>query len=286
MRVALVSNGNFFSTRMLAPLFAEADIEVTGAILVRVPPGAGGRIATLLRLTRRTGLRYALHKAGSLAAPRAEGLLSPSPVFLHHLCDRHGVPYYTPRSANGSEALAALRAWKPEVLVSVSSPERLDPEVLALAPMAAINVHWAPLPRYGGIAPTFWVLRNREPETAVTVHVMAPELDTGPILRQRRVSIGVEDSALGLQLRLTEAGAEELLAAIRELPGSIARATPQDPADRTYFTWPRREDVRALLRQGGRLARLRDYRRMGDLLDAERERQRQADRRAQGQSES
>jgi folate-dependent phosphoribosylglycinamide formyltransferase PurN len=278
VRVAVVSNGNFFSTRMLAPLFADPGIEVTGAILVRVPPGSGGRLRTLLRLTRRTGLRYALYKAASLAAPRAEGLLSRTPIFLHHLCDRHAVPYESLRSANGPDALAALRSWTPEVLVSVSSPERLAPEVLALGPMAAVNVHWGLLPRYAGVAPYFWVLRNGEPETGVTVHLMSPELDTGPVLRQRRLAIDPEETALGLQLRLTEAGGEELLSALKELPGSIEGAAEQDPNARSYFTWPTREDVRALRSLGRRLARLRDYRRMGDLLDAERERQREADR--------
>ena len=278
MRVAVVSNGNFFSTRMLAPLFADPGIEVTGAILVRTPPGSGGRLRTLVRLTRRTGLRYALYKAASLGAPRAEGLLSRTPIFLHHLCDRHAVPYESLRSANGADALAALRSWTPEVLVSVSSPERLTPEVLAVAPMAAVNVHWGLLPRYAGVAPYFWVLRNGEAETGVTVHLMAPELDTGPILRQRRLEIAAGETALGLQLRLAEAGAEELLTALKEVPGSIAGATQQDPAERTYFTWPTREDVRALRAMGRRLARPRDYRRMGDMLDAERERQREADR--------
>jgi methionyl-tRNA formyltransferase len=278
VRVAVVSNGNFFSTRMLAPLFADPGIEVTGAILVRTPPGSGGRLRTLVRLTRRTGLRYALYKAASLAAPRAEGLLSRTPIFLHHLCDRHAVPYESLRSANGPDAEAALRSWTPEVLVSVSSPERLTPEVLAVAPMAAVNVHWGLLPRYAGVAPYFWVLRNGEAETGVTVHLMAPELDTGPILRQRRLAIDPGETALGLQLRLAEAGAEELLAALKGVPGSIASAIEQVPSERTYFTWPTREDVRALRALGRRLARPRDYRRMGDMLDAERERQREADR--------
>ena len=278
MRVAIVSNGNFFSTRVLAPLFADPDIEVTGAILVRVPPGSAGRVRTLWRLARSTGLRYAVHKAGSLAAPRAEGLLSRSPIFLHHLCDRHAVPYHVLHTANGPEAMAALRAWTPEVLVSVSSPERFDPELLELAPMASVNLHWGLLPRYAGIAPYFWVLCNGEEEAGLTVHLMAPELDAGPILRQRRLRIDPLDTSLGLQLRLTEAGAEELIASLKELPGSIATAVAQDPADRSSFTWPAREDLRSLRRRGRRLARLGDYRRMGDLLDAERERQRDADR--------
>jgi hypothetical protein len=107
---------------------------------------------------------------------------------------------------------------------------------------------------------------------------MSPELDTGPILRQRRLAIDPTETALGLQLRLTEAGGEELLAALKGLPGSIVGAAEQDPGARSYFTWPTPEDVRALRSLGRRLARLRDYRRMGDLLDAERERQREADR--------
>ncbi len=55
----------------------------------------------------------------------------------------------------------------------------------------------------------------------MTVHLMSPELDTGPILRQRRLEIDPAETALGLQLRLTEAGGEELLAALKGLPGSI-----------------------------------------------------------------
>jgi methionyl-tRNA formyltransferase len=114
-------------------------------------------------------------------------------------------------------------------------------------------------------------LRNGERDAGVTVHLMVPDLDAGDILRQRPLEIAPDDTSLGLQLRLTEAGAQELLAAVKELPASIALARPQDLSRRTYETWPTRTDVRELRRRGRRLARLRDYRRMGDLLQAERE---------------
>jgi hypothetical protein len=270
VRVAIVSNGNFFSTRMLAPLFDDPDIVVTGAVLVRVPPGAGGRLGTLVRLARRTGLRFAIHKAGSLLGPRLEGLLSRTPIFLHHLCDRYAVPYRVLDTVNGTDGVEALRGWGPEVLISVSSPERFEPEVLEVVPTAAVNLHWGLLPAYAGIAPYFWVLRNGERETGLTVHLMVPELDAGAVLRQRRLQIEPEDTSLGLQLRLTAAGADELLAAVKELPASIATARPQDREERSYFTWPTPADVRELRRRGRRLARIRDYRHMGDLLDRER----------------
>jgi folate-dependent phosphoribosylglycinamide formyltransferase PurN len=266
LRVALVSNGNAFSTVMLRPLFDEPGVSVVGAILVRQPPGEGGRLGRLIRLARRTGWRYALHKLGTIAVPALIGAIDRRPVFLDQLCERRGVAHRTLETVNGQEGLATLRAWEPDVLVSVSSPERFDPGVLRIASVASINLHWALLPRYAGIAPYFWVLRNVERETGLTIHLMVPELDAGDVLRRRTLRIEPTDTSLGLQLRLTRAGAEELVEAVRELPDLLATATPQDRAGRSYFTWMRPADVEALRRNGRRLARWSDYTRMRAML--------------------
>ncbi len=272
MKVAIVSNGNFFSTRMLRPLFEEPGIEVVGAVLVRVPPGPGGPAGTLLRLARRTGYRYALHKLGSLVVPTALGAIEWTPVFLDALCRANGVAVRTLPTINSPEGLATLRSWAPDVLISVSSPERFDPDVLRVATTASINLHWGLLPAYAGIAPYFWVLRNGESEAGLTVHVMVPELDAGDVLRQRRLAIGPSDTSLGLQLRLMEAGAHELLAAVRDLPGSLSTAAPQEREGRSYFTWMSPADVRALRARGRRLARWPDYARMRRILAGEKRR--------------
>src|SRR5439155_6003155 len=104
-------------------------------------------------------------------------------------------------------------------------------------------------------APYFWVLRNEESRTGLTVHVMAPELDVGPILLQREVEILPDDTSLSVQLRLARAGGEELLAAITDLPATLAGAREQDLSGRSYYSWPSAEDVRALSARGRRLAR-------------------------------
>lgn len=269
MKVAVTSNGNAFSTLMMRPLFDAPDVEVAGAVLVRVPPGERGRAATLWRLSRRTGVRYAAHKLATLAGPSAYGLLTRRPVFLDQLSRRHGVPSVSVDTANGVRALEFLRGLEPDVLLSVSTPERLDPEVLAIPRVAALNIHWALLPRFAGIAPYFWVLRNGEEATGVTVHVMAPELDVGPVLRQREVEIRPDDTSLSLQLRLVEAGGREILAAIRSLPGSLEDARPQDLSTRSYFSWPGASDVDALKAGGRRLARASDHRRLLRMLRTE-----------------
>lgn len=260
-RVAIVSNGNFFSTLMIRPLFDAADVDVAGALLVRIPPGGGGgSTGRLVRIARRTGARYAAHKAATVALPLLAGQLTGRPMFLDRLCRRRAVPSRSVDDANAPASVAFLRRLAPDVLVSVSVPQRLDPGVLAIPSIAAINIHWGLLPRYAGIAPYFWVLRHGERRTGLTIHVMAPQLDVGPVLRQREVEIHAEDTSLSLQLRLARAGAEELVAAVQELPGSLERAREQDLTARSYFSWPRPEDVAALHRRGRRLARWRDYR--------------------------
>lgn len=257
MKVAIISNGNAFSTMMLRPVLEEQGIEVTRALLVRVPSGGGNAASRLAGLVRHTGLHYATYKALTLVVPALAKLTGAKP-FLDDQCRAHGIQVRSVRSANAPESLAFLRAGEPEVLISVSCPEKFDPEVLEVPSVAAINIHWARLPAYAGVAPYFWVLRNGEPDTALTVHVMAPTLDAGPVLGRQEVDIGPDDTVLSLQMRLAQAGATSLIEAVRGLPDSLATAEPQDLTGRSYFTWPTPKDTRALHARGRKLLRLAD----------------------------
>jgi folate-dependent phosphoribosylglycinamide formyltransferase PurN len=242
---------------MLRPVFDDPNVEVTAVGLVRVPAGSGGSAARLVRLARKTGVRYTAFKALSLLVPAVAARMAGAPATLEALARRRGVAMQAFASANSEPALAFVRRGEPEVLISVSCPERLDEEVLATPSIAAINIHWGLLPKDAGIAPYFWVLRNGEPSAGLTVHVMAPEVDTGPVLRAREVPVESGDSALSLQMRLARAGAEELAVAVRALPDSLKTAAKQ-MGQGSYHTWPSPADVRALRQRGRALWRQRD----------------------------
>ncbi|MHB8572603.1 MAG: methionyl-tRNA formyltransferase [Candidatus Dormibacteria bacterium] len=70
-------------------------------------------------------------------------------------------------------------------------PFRLPGDFLGLPRCGAINMHPSLLPKYRGAGPNVfgWILRNDERETGLTIHRMAPEFDTGPVLVQERVPI-------------------------------------------------------------------------------------------------
>jgi methionyl-tRNA formyltransferase len=52
-----------------------------------------------------------------------------------------------------------------------------------------INIHNAPLPRYRGVSPINWALKNNEQKHGVTIHEIIDGIDQGPIISQVEFSI-------------------------------------------------------------------------------------------------
>jgi methionyl-tRNA formyltransferase len=52
-----------------------------------------------------------------------------------------------------------------------------------------INLHNGPLPRYRGVSPINWALKNEEFEHGLTIHEITPGIDDGPIIGQLKYSI-------------------------------------------------------------------------------------------------
>ncbi|WP_425390381.1 formyltransferase family protein [Ekhidna sp.] len=54
------------------------------------------------------------------------------------------------------------------------------------------NIHWSLLPKYAGMHPVYWTIRNSESEFGYTIHELEEELDRGYILFQK--SFPIEDA--------------------------------------------------------------------------------------------
>ena len=140
-----------------------------------------------------------------------------------------GVPVLADVGLAGVEKAVAESA---PACVVVSSYDRILPSSL-LVRTRFVNVHYAPLPEYRGRANVNWAVLNGEPETAVTVHVMAPGLDAGTILYQQRVTIGPDDTVGDLYARLNAVQRDVLGETVaRHLAGYPGE--PQDERGATY----------------------------------------------------
>jgi len=158
---------------------------------------------------------------------------------------RHGIPVYRPDNINAPAFLAVLsKVIQPDIIVSVAASQIFKKNILSLPRYGCINIHTAPLPRYRGMLPTFWVLLNREKETAVTVHYMTEKLDDGDIICQEPVAILPEDTLDSLIRRTKRIGAEVLLKALDDIEQGKVFRKPNDASKATYFSFPTREDAR------------------------------------------
>jgi methionyl-tRNA formyltransferase len=52
-----------------------------------------------------------------------------------------------------------------------------------------INIHNGPLPKYRGVSPINWALKNNETIHGVTIHEITPGIDDGPIWSQVKFSV-------------------------------------------------------------------------------------------------
>ncbi|MFM8968010.1 MAG: methionyl-tRNA formyltransferase, partial [Vulcanococcus sp.] len=127
--------------------------------------------------------------------------LVPSPVKARALA--LGVPVFCPerirRDGDCQRQLADLGA---DVSVVVAFGQILPPEVLAQPPFGCWNGHGSLLPRWRGAGPIQWSLLEGDAETGVGVMAMEAGLDTGPVLLERTIAIGLLENAQQLGARL------------------------------------------------------------------------------------
>jgi methionyl-tRNA formyltransferase len=153
------------------------------------------------------------------------------------------------RAADDVNALAGeIAPLAPDLLVAASYPQLFRRPLLALPRLGALNVHTSLLPRGRGVHPLNWALIRGEEEVGVTVHFMDEGMDSGDIVAQRAVPVGIEDDINTLRERLTTLGAELLVAAVRQVEHGCATRQPQDHARATLaprrgpedsrLTWP------------------------------------------------
>src|SRR5947199_5517629 len=94
--------------------------------------------------------------------------------------------------------LAMITGLAPDLIFCTSFPLRFPPELLALPRLGCVSSHTSLLPKYRGPRPVFWQFVHGETQTGITFHRMDVDLNTGPILIQRKLDITPDDDALSM----------------------------------------------------------------------------------------
>ncbi|MBE3596394.1 MAG: methionyl-tRNA formyltransferase [Hydrogenibacillus sp.] len=168
--------------------------------------------------------------------------LTPPPV--KEKAVRFGLDVFQPERIRDEAALERIRAAAPEIIVTAAYGQFLPRRLLELPPKGALNLHASLLPLYRGGAPIQRAIMDGAQETGVTLMVMVPKMDAGPIVAQVKTAIGPRETAGALTARLAELARDLLLDTLPAYVSGRIDPVPQDEAAATFAPNLTRADER------------------------------------------
>jgi len=124
------------------------------------------------------------------------------------------------RSQFDSQITKLLIKEKIELVLLIGFMRILSEEFCQRWHKKIINVHPSLLPKYSGGMDTnvhSEVLRNNDHETGCTIHFVTEEVDSGPILVQKKCSVNKKDTISSLKEKVQKLEGEAFIEAIKTL---------------------------------------------------------------------
>jgi len=168
--------------------------------------------------------------------------LQPRPSPVAAWARAHGLRVETPRRLRTDEGRALVNGFAPDGLLLVSYGQLVPRDLLAAADRAPLNVHPSLLPRHRGAAPIAGTILSGDAEAGVSLMVMTPELDAGPVAAQWSVPLTGRETTPELEARLAELAAEVVPVELRRWARGELSTSPQDERAATLIRPFRRTD--------------------------------------------
>lgn len=146
----------------------------------------------------------------------------------------HGIRVLTPNRLRSDEARDALTGWAPDGMVLVAYGQLVPRDLLEAGSRPPLNVHPSLLPRHRGAAPVASTILAGDAEGGVTLMVMTPELDAGPIVARWPVPLTGRETTPELEAALGDLAADVVPPVLDQWAAGSVDIEPQDERAATY----------------------------------------------------
>jgi methionyl-tRNA formyltransferase len=179
---------------------------------------------------------------GVFAAPDKPGS-RPDPLVA--AAEEHKFPVFRFPKYSAPEAMDALKELNADIGVMAYVLLFAPPEFCAIPKHGMIQFHPSLLPLHRGPAAIPWAIIRGRSETGLTIFRPTPGLDEGPVILQKRVEIGPNDTSASLYFdKIFPLGVEALLQAADLVTAGRATEWTQDENAATYEGWVREAEAR------------------------------------------
>jgi methionyl-tRNA formyltransferase len=167
--------------------------------------------------------------AGTFSPPdkRGEG--------IKVLAEKSGVPFLRPNLMKDPQVYDAYKRLEPDLAMLAFVTDIIPEKLLTIPTLGTICYHPSLLPRHRGASAINWAIIQGETRTGLTLFWVDKGIDTGPILLQKEVEIGPDDTAGSLYFNiLFPMGVGAMVDAVEMIKKGKAPRIPQDDSKATY----------------------------------------------------
>jgi methionyl-tRNA formyltransferase len=154
---------------------------------------------------------------------------------MKELAERSKVPFYRPAQMKDPEVLSIFRELKPDLAILAFVTDIIPEWLLIVPTIGTICYHPSLLPRHRGASGINWAVIRGDTRTGLTIFWVDKGIDTGPILLQKGVEVGPNDTTGSLYFNsLFPMGLDAIVEAVELIKKGKAPRIPQDESKATY----------------------------------------------------
>jgi methionyl-tRNA formyltransferase len=154
------------------------------------------------------------------------------------------IPVWEVGNLRDRRTLALLAGFRADLICVVCFPYIFPKALLDLPQHGCVNLHPSLLPAYRGPTPLFWICRQGERHSGVTLHFLDEGVDSGDIIAQAGFDLPEGMTEMELTTLCAEQGAKLLVDALKRLEAGALPRRPQPKKGTSHYPAPSPADLR------------------------------------------
>ena len=158
-----------------------------------------------------------------------------------------GIRIFQPEKLNNDAVFKKLFDLNADILVVAAYGLIIPSKILDIFIKGSYNVHASLLPAWRGAAPIHRAIEAGDPQIGVTIMSVAPELDTGDIIRKESISLGKDANTGEMTKYLAKLGAKLMVNVVNDVADNkTLKLTKQNESEVTYASKIKKSEAKVI----------------------------------------
>jgi methionyl-tRNA formyltransferase len=154
---------------------------------------------------------------------------------------KHNIKSLKPEKIT-QEFIEEFKKFNIDLSIVVAYGKILPESIINIPKLGTINIHYSLLPKYRGASPLESTLLNGDIITGVSIQQMVFKLDSGPLLKEKKIPIDINDTKDTLRNKLIKLGGDTLCEIIPDIINKNIKSIIQNEDLATFCKKIKKED--------------------------------------------